>query len=196
MVCYEEIRPLLNTGDIVLFSGKSFISWLIKKITGSPWSHVGLVLKSQELDSILIWESTTLNNIPNIENGRIAAGVQISSLSERIRHYNGTVGIRLLEARRTPEFIRAMIDLKNEVRGYKYEQNKIKLIRSALDLFWWQKNRKDLRSIFCSELVAEAYQRVGLLDTNKVSSEYTPSDFGGHLIMKTGVLQLVMTVMA
>lgn len=195
MAKYEEIRPLLNTGDIVLFSGKGFISWLIKKVTQSPWSHIGLVLKSTELDSILLWESTTLNNIPNLENGRVTSGVQLSSLSERIRHYKGTVGIRILEHRRTPEFISTILALKDEVRGRKYEQNKIKLIRSALDLFWWQRNRKDLNSIFCSELVAEAYQRLGLLDAAKVSSEYTPSDFGKpRLQLKDGTLSDVIIV--
>jgi hypothetical protein len=89
-----------------------------------------------------------------------------------------------------------MIILKNEIRGRQYEQNKIKLIRSALDLFWWHKNKRDLRSIFCSELVAEAYQRVGLLDTAKVSSEYTPSDFGRTVDLKNGYLKPVLIVTA
>jgi hypothetical protein len=36
---------------------------------------------------------------------------------------------------------------------------------------------EDLTSLFCSELVAEAYQRLGLLDESTPSNEFTPADF-------------------
>ena len=39
---------------------------------------------------------------------------------------------------------------------------------------------EDLSSLFCSELVAEAYQRIGLLGDSVPSSEYTPGDFAAH----------------
>ena len=38
-------------------------------------------------------------------------------------------------------------------------------------------NEEDLSSLFCSELVAEAYQRIGLLTSAMPSNEYTPKDF-------------------
>ena len=50
MVEYDEIRNELKTGDIVLFGGKSFVSWLIKKITKNKYSHIGMVLKIEGFD--------------------------------------------------------------------------------------------------------------------------------------------------
>ena len=67
---YGNIRPTLETGDIVLFSGKGGISTGIKWITNSKWSHVGMVLKLTQFDAVLIWESTTLSDIKDIESGK------------------------------------------------------------------------------------------------------------------------------
>jgi hypothetical protein len=38
-------------------------------------------------------------------------------------------------------------------------------------------NKEDLSSLFCSELVAEAYQKMGLLTEQLPSNEYIPKDF-------------------
>jgi hypothetical protein len=38
--------------------------------------------------------------------------------------------------------------------------------------------------LFCSELVAEAYQRMDLLSEKKLSSEYTPKDFSDKSKLK------------
>ena len=37
--------------------------------------------------------------------------------------------------------------------------------------------QEDLTSLFCSEFVAEALQRMGLLGTSRPSNEYVPSHF-------------------
>jgi len=60
---YTEVRDNLNTGDIVLFSGKGGISTAIKLFTHSKWSHVGMVFKVPNINMVLLWESTTLANI-------------------------------------------------------------------------------------------------------------------------------------
>ena len=56
---YEEARANIQTGDIVLFSGKGGISSAIKWFTRSGWSHVGMALRVEEFDTVLLWESTT-----------------------------------------------------------------------------------------------------------------------------------------
>jgi len=60
-------------------------------------------------------------------------------------------------------------------------------MRSAYDGFLGD-NKEDLSSVFCSELVAEALQRLGVLyehneDGGYPSNEYTPADFGKQDIM-------------
>ena len=46
VVEYDEIVALIQTGDLLFASGRALPSRLISCGTGSPWSHVGMVLKS------------------------------------------------------------------------------------------------------------------------------------------------------
>jgi hypothetical protein len=60
-----------------------------------------------------------------------------------------------------------------------YEKDKLELIKAAYDGPLGH-NEEDLSSLFCSELVAEAYQKMGLLrepPKGLPSNEYTPKDF-------------------
>jgi hypothetical protein len=174
---YDAIRGVLQTGDLVLFSGKGEISSIIKWATKSDKSHVGMVLRIPEYDMVLLWESTTLNNVEDIESGNERKGVQLVPLSERIRKYNGDVTVRrLFNVDVTPAMISDLNKLRQEVKGRPYEQSKIELIRCAYDGPMGQ-NKEDLSSLFCSELVAEALQRMGLLSEKLPSNEYTPKDF-------------------
>ena len=39
----------MKRGDIILYSGKGIMSWLIKKVTGSKWSHVAWILDNETI---------------------------------------------------------------------------------------------------------------------------------------------------
>ncbi len=179
---YSEIRNSLRTGDIILFSGKGTISRTIQMFTRSKWSHVGMAIRSEEWDMLLSWESTTLSKLKDIQSDTARQGVQLVPLSERIRTYDGDIGIRQLGDHDTkPSYMKEqLMKFRQEVRGRPYEQNKLELIKSAYDGPFGH-NEEDLSSIFCSELVAEAYQRMGFLSEHMSSNEYTPADFGRNL---------------
>ena len=180
LVLYESIRPQLKTGDLVLFSGKGAVSRLIQRVTGGPWSHVGLVVRVKELDdAVMLWESTTLTTLPDVDVGRPIRGVQLVSLSQRLDSYAGDVAIRQLHCPLTFGQRDALAALRHRLARRPYEQRQLELLRSALDTFG-RDNREDLSSTFCSELVAEAYQAMGLLPEvpkGLPSNEYTPMDF-------------------
>ena len=72
--------------------------------------------------------------------------------------------------------------LRRELAGRKYEADKLQLIKAAWDHAFGH-NTEDLSSLFCSELVAEAYQRLGLLDENKPSNEYVRGDFSEKRVL-------------
>ena len=178
MTTYEDIRGDLKTGDIVLFGGKGFISWVIQKVTKSEYSHVGMIIRIDGFDFVALWESTTLNDTPDIYHKK-RKGVQIVQLSERLKGYKGKVVVRMLhDFEFGEEQEKILADLRKEVNNAPYEKNWLSLAKSALDKTFVGKNKKkDLSSLFCSELVAEAYMRLGLIEDNQVSSEYTPADF-------------------
>lgn len=174
---YNEIRTQLKTGDIVLFSGSSPISHGIKLLTFSKWSHIGMVFKLPEIDTIFLWEATTGSNIADAIDGKIKHGVRLVLLSERIQTYQGEVAIRQLNGfDMTQDQHRSLMQLRNQLKNKRYEENELELMKSAFDGPFGT-NQEDLSSLFCSELVAEAYQCLGLLDESIPSNEYIPKDF-------------------
>ncbi len=173
-VKYSEIRNELKSGDMILFSGGGFVSRMIQMRTRSQWSHVGMVIKDDWWDMLLLWESTTLSKIKTV-HGRVRQGVAIRPLSEVIENYEGVVGVRQLTFPLTDAQELTISELRQEFKGREYEQSKSELFKSAYD-FIGGKNEEDLSSSFCSELVAEAYQRVLFLSEQTPSNEYTPAD--------------------
>ena len=89
------------------------------------------------------------------------------------------MSLRQLRAKRTPEMLAALCALRRELRGRPYESSKLEVIKAAYD-GPLGRNDEDLSSLFCGELVAEAYQAMGLLPGDSPSSEYVPSDFSSE----------------
>jgi len=173
----EQMRAKLKTGDVILFSGKGGISAGIKWATLSRWSHVGMIVVLPEYDFVTVWESTTLSSLVDLDTKVPRKGVQLVPLSSRIEGYGGEVAVRQLEGVTFDnEDVKKLMELRRELAGRDYEQDKIELIKAAYD-GPLGRNAEDLSSLFCSELVAEAYQRLGLISDDKASNEYTPADF-------------------
>ncbi len=173
----KSFRAKLQTGDVVLFSGKGGISAGIKWATASRWSHVGMVLCMPEYDFVALWESTTLSGLTDLDTKEPRKGVQLVPLSARLASYDGEVAVRQLTGvTLSGEDMQELMSLRREVSGRPYEASEMELIRAAYD-GPFGRNKEDLSSLFCSELVAEAYQRMGLLSGKKASNEYTPADF-------------------
>ena len=189
MVKYNTIRSKLQTGDIVLFSGKGGLSTGIKWFTASRWSHLGMVVRPTDFDVVLLWEASPITDIKDIMTGKTHKGVRLVALSERIQTYEGEVSVRLLNVEREPKMLNALNRLRKEFKRRPFETDILELLKSAWDGPFGQ-NEPDLSSLFCSELVAEAYQVMGLLNKRKPSNEYTPRDFSeeGNLKLLKGRL--------
>jgi hypothetical protein len=186
----EQTRAELKTGDVVLFSGKGGISAGIKWLTLSRWSHVGMIIVLPEYDFVTVWESTTLSSLVDLDTKVPHKGVQLVPLSSRLEGYDGEVAVRQLQGVDfNADDVKNLMQLRRELAGREYEEDKVELIKAAYD-GPLGRNKEDLSSLFCSELVAEAYQRLGLLNDEKPSNEYTPSDFSEkkHLTLLEGRL--------
>lgn len=187
---YDDRRQYLKTGDIVLFSGKQAISAAIKWMSRSKWSHVGMVYRLEDL--ILLWESTMISDITDFDSNEAVRGVRLVVLSECVKQYDADIVVRHLKVDWTDKMNRALTAFRRKVRGRPYEKSKVELIKAAYD-GWLGENREDLSSLFCSELIAETYQQVGLLpdvkDGGWPSNEYTPGDFASDARHPLGLLK-------
>lgn len=172
-----------KTGDILLFSGKSHSSNSIKWVTLSDWSHVALVLRLPQYDFPCLWEATTDVNIPCLEAGKARPGVQLVPLLSRVRDYPGNIACRQLQSvELDPPRLQRLAALRRRLAGRAYESDTFELMGAAYDGPLGEQE-EDLRELFCSELVAEAYQALGLIqagEAHKPSNEYVPADFSAR----------------
>lgn len=189
MMDYQTLRHELKTGDIVLTSGTSLFSHAIRWMTKSRWSHVGMIVRAEQWDFVLMWESTTGVRIKDVESAKISHGVQLVPLSERLKAYDGNFAIRHLSRPLTENETQTLSRFRHEVSGRTFDYNMVELFRAAWDSGIMSDNHEDLSCLFCSELIAETFQALGFLDENRPSNEYVPSDFSTEqsLPLKSGL---------
>lgn len=73
-VTYPEIRGGIQTGDLLLFMGRSWISRLIALVLRRPYSHVGLLVRRG--DRVLVFQA-------------LLRGVCVLPAREAVARYNG-----------------------------------------------------------------------------------------------------------
>lgn len=185
---YDKHRAKIDTGDIILFSGKGVVSGAIKRFSMSKWSHVGMALRLPEYDFLLLWESTMISDIKDFHTGRPVQGVRLVMLSEYVKKYDVDVAVRHLSVERTAKMLEGLMRFRKKVRGRPYEEDMVELIKAAYDGPFGQ-NVEDFSSIFCSELIAETYQKMGLLSGKIPANEYTPGDFASDAKNRLNLLK-------
>ena len=158
----------LETGDIILFSGNYFLSYIVEYFTNSIYSHVGIVLKNPNLGDarfkgIYLLESG-FENTPDPENHRIKKGVQIINLEDKIKNYRGRIYVRKLHCTRDKKFYEKIIEIHSTVHNIPYDLNPIDWIKGyyKLDIGNTQKEN----TYWCSALVSFVYVELGFLDKN------------------------------
>ena len=162
----------IKIGDVISFSGFGRKSAFINLVTfGWPFwwaSHVGII--GEYKGEQLLFESTTLSNIPCVVQEKPFKGVQAVRLSDRVKSYHGRVyhypvyrPLFGFESERLNDFLFNMLGTPYDLHGG---------MRSATHGLSWLESRfsgEDLNFIFCSELVAAAHARIGLLQTSSAS---------------------------
>ena len=175
---YKELRDQIQPFDLISFSGKGHVSNIIKGFTDSDISHVAIVhriLDEKEEERVLIIESTSLVTLPDKVHGEVLKGVQIQALSERIRDYDGQVYWHKLRNPISEARQAAMYSwlLTQHTKRIKYDT--VGAIRSGVDIWdYMMESKPDYEKLFCSEMVAKAYEIAGFFIGNP--SEQTPED--------------------
>lgn len=196
----------LHSGDIILFRGTGFISWLIcwaamifgKKGfifggDGQVFSHIGMVVHSEDMSSkfrkeynlrrhvTYMTESTSISRCYDVF-GRKVSGVQLVKLEDKIDQYKGKCFVRTIHPGLSQENKR---QLERNIRKFygpdkntPYEKSRLSLAMAQLDMTNIEL-AEDLTSLFCSEWVAYHYVSFGWLKGKL--NEFTPTDFGNGI---------------
>lgn len=149
---YKEVRAKLKSGDILFTSGDYLISKAIQKMTGSPWSHVGIVLRLDAIGRVLLLES--------VED----MGVRFAPLSKYLNDYEDgkpykgrAVLARCKDV--TSETIKGLSTFGIDELTQPYDKDEIAKIMARITLGIGRKERD--REYICSELVYECFAHAG-----------------------------------
>lgn len=184
---YLDILPTVHTdevqtGDLVLFSGRTLAAWLVRGWTGSYWSHVGIVVCLPEYGpEPLLWELTRASNVADVRHGTIFDGMQLVPLGDKLASYPGEVAVRRLQGvAQGPYRHRCLRALLRQWGVLPYSNFFIKQLIAL-------RHGPDAAALphggFCSEFVAEVYKRLQLLPHDKPSIDYLPRDFGPEAVL-------------
>ena len=175
---YEERRPQIRPGDLLLCSGTSAFSRLIQGATNSQWSHVGFLMPIPSIGRVMVLESLESVGVRTVPLSRY-----LTNYSNTGKAYDGGIVIARHNAFPTDNpvptnFTRRAVDLF----GYPYDNDAIARIaariaassiaNSLARVFGGQAARltemvRDDEYI-CSEYVQECYRSVNIhIPTNR-----------------------------
>ena len=169
---------VLKTGDLVLFAGQGLGSGLRKWLHRSPWTHVGLVLREADAAEPLLWEAGS-------EGPR--RGAFVMRLAARTARFHGRISVRCLNRALAATQCERLEALRRELADRSTKRGLLDLMGAADD-GWLGARPEILGDPMDGELVAEAYQRLGLLDDvahgGPPASGYRPWQFAERHSLK------------
>lgn len=192
---YQDIKHLVEPGDVIAFGGTSLFSRWTKFTTRSVVTHTALVIDAPTLHrspdepkDVTMIEATSMKG---------KKGVMNNYLGERIKNYRGDVWWLPLHDDAKSHLATNWQPFHNFLAKQLGKSYDIwQLFGSAIDTFddhrllsWLTYNRKKMNKWFCSELVAEGLRYAGITsDLNP--SETTPRDISQFSIFKPEYVQL------
>lgn len=181
---YEKLN--LKTGDLLLFDyenyfGLGIFSYLIKKITHSNYSHIGMILKDPDfleepLQGYYLWQSDW-TGYTDPQDGKKKLGVQITPLDDMIDFYKQNkshIYLRRIHCNQDNFSDENLKKVHQVVYDKPYDINFkdwIKAIRRK------DNHPQDTKRFWCSALVGYIYTICGLLNKDTDWSILRPSDF-------------------
>ena len=168
----DRLASTLKEGDIVLFYGKQIHDAVIRCCTGSTYNHVAMVVRASD-GELELFEAAALGV------GKVPLEFYINSYYwSHMRKMFHKVVIRQLHTKPAGRGISTamradLVRYQHEMLGRKFCLNPVSYMHALLSI----PQREDMSTSFCSQLVAGAYKRMGLLPEKRAASNYLPRHF-------------------
>jgi len=192
---HRDVLRRAKTGDLLLFSGYSGDSMIVRAWSWAPLTHVGVVVReSNESGPAWLWEAnldeTKVDCLRGCSRGK-EGGAQLTDLETSLRAYDGRVFWRPL-GRALP--LERILPTIAACRDFEFNVNSVDLMRScvrrnpfargAVRIADALRVRKDSERTFCSELAATtllaagAFRTDDIVDPQRFAASVHPQDFG------------------
>ena len=155
-----------------------FSSHVIEDLTGSAFSHVGMVVRADD-GELYFWEAIPEAVLTCLLDGTTHAGCHLIPLEPLmglyVKHTGGKFVFRHLEVDRDPVRMESFWTFAREVNKFPFSGE------WDMALEWAEGHISPVAAnenkFFCSELVAATYQRMNLLPSTPPANEYAPASF-------------------
>ncbi len=172
-----EAAELTSTGDVWLFRGRKVADRAIRLFTNSPVNHVGMAVTLDDLPPLL-WHAELGTSTEDVWTGEPQRGAQLHRLTEAVHTWHDRYGqkpfFRQLDAPVTRAMEDEILRVVNEYDGRRFPG------MGSLARKWLSGRARRTtppEDLFCAELVAITYQRMGLLDAKRPPNWYDPGTF-------------------
>jgi hypothetical protein len=176
-ISLAEAASITRSGDVWLFTGRKLADRAIRAATNSPVNHVAMVLAIDDLPPLL-WHAELGRSMVDVWTGELQRGAQLHRLTDAadtwVNRYGQRAFLRQLDPVASAAMEDAALGVVQELSGRRFP--------TTLGLVGhWLKGRArrsvSLEDIYCAELVALTYQRMGLLDDARPLNWYDPGRF-------------------
>ncbi|GFP76247.1 hypothetical protein [Clostridium fungisolvens] len=191
-VFYDEVKNELKTGDLILFHGLLLSSQLNEVITRSRWSHVGMVVRPEDIgitrsDRLLLWESNILLNLPDVELKESKVGPMLVDLEKRLitdveDKKDNRFQIRYNGCEITEDMLEKLKTFVGKVHMDTFPESEFNLSKEFFEARVLHKEIIN-DSYFCSELIADTFIHMGLLTRRYAPNSYAPKDFSSDNVL-------------
>jgi len=172
-----EAARIARTGDVWLFRGRTAADRAIRAATNSPVNHVGMAVAIDDLPP-LIWHAELGRSLPDVWTGEHQRGTQLHRLVDAVeiwKHKYGQdawmrpIDIDVSRAQED-ELLRTIDELDGSAFPHTRTLAKGWLLGRA-------RRRTSIEALFCAEVVAITYERMGLLPEERPPNWYDPGRF-------------------
>ena len=173
----DEAVDLTRTGDVWVFRGASVADRAARTLTDAPVNHVGMAVVLEDLPPLL-WHAELGRSLPDVWTGERQRGVQLHVLRDAVTAWREKYGqqawLRQLSDPVTREHEDRLMQVIDRFDGRPFPTT------AGLARQWLVgrlRRSSSLETIYCAELVATTYQRMGLLPDGRPASWYDPGRF-------------------
>lgn len=187
----KESNHKLKTGDILLcddlaYNSWGLLSWFIKFMTKSDFSHIGMIVVDPEftnipLKGIYVWTSG-ISDIDDPEDDKKKFGVQFIPYDHFVKTYGGKIYTRRIEFENKEDYEKIFNnEILKEIHKVVYDKPYDIIITDWIEAYF----KKDLKPqktsrFFCSALIGYIFTKLGLFDDNLDWSILYPNYFSSE----------------
>ena len=176
-ISFADALATAHTGDVWLFRGRALADRAIRMGTNSPVNHVAMVVALDDLPPLL-WHTELGQSSIDVWSGDHHRGAQLNRLDEAFPVWTGKYGQRAYVRELDAEISRAMEDeLLRVIAAY----NGRPFPRTRTLSWKWISGRfrqdASENAVYCAELLAITFGRMGLLDPRRPANWYDPGKF-------------------